>query len=56
MADPMMPKPITPTVGAAWVLLLELLVREEAVFDVACLVFMGVLIVKNLGYGTKAFY
>ncbi len=54
MADPMMPKPITPTLGPALVALVRLLVIEVVVLDLACLVFMGVLVVKNLGHSAKA--
>jgi len=47
MADPMMPKPITPTVEVELELLFELFVSGRADFDVVCLALMEVLIVRS---------
>jgi len=55
MADPMMPKPITPTVEAELWLLLELFVRGVADIELACLVLMEVLMVKNCGLVLRLF-
>jgi len=55
MADPMMPKPITPTVEVELGLLFELFVRGGADIELACLVLMEVLMVKNFGLVLRQF-